>query len=421
MSFDRASLAAIAALREAGEEEHLALPDYSSYGFAELPAFVLAQLCGTETALRAEVAGRVGAPPEAVVLVLLDGFGWSYFARFADELPFLRRMLSEGSVAQISSQFPSTTAAQITTLHTGAPVGASGIFEWQYFEPELDAIYMPLPALATDGLSWRPVEPEPGQIYPERTLYHRLGEHGVRSFVYQDGRYAGSTASRALAAGAQRVPFRSFAEALTLLGERLGEGAGPSYHCVYFDVIDAISHAHGPDSPHVEAEIRAMFRLLEDELVAAVQNTDTLVLVTADHGHISVHPEKTIYLDRLWPALTGMIHTNAKGTPSVPAGSARDLFLYVKPEHLEEAEQGLVERLDGVATVHRTETLVERGHFGEIQERLRTRLAPLVVLPRPHETVWWSDGGRFDMPMRGHHGGLSRDELEIPLLSWRAA
>ena len=54
----------------------------------------------------------------AVVLILLDGFGWRFFEKVADDYPALRRFAAASGVAKLTSQFPSTTAAHVTCLHT---------------------------------------------------------------------------------------------------------------------------------------------------------------------------------------------------------------------------------------------------------------------------------------------------------------
>ena len=57
----------------------------------------------------------------------------------------------------------------------------------------------------------------------------------------------------------------------------------------------------------------------------------------------------------------------------------------------------------------------QTGYFGAAGPRLRERVGDVVVLPRPGGTVWWREPGRFDMLFRGHHGGLSPEEMLIPL------
>ena len=78
-----------------------------------------------------------------MVLFLIDGFGWRFFEKFQDA-PFLQQTTRTGTVTKLTSQFPSTTAAHITTIHTGMPVGEHGIFEWYYYEPTLDRVIAPL-------------------------------------------------------------------------------------------------------------------------------------------------------------------------------------------------------------------------------------------------------------------------------------
>ena len=78
------------------------------------------------------------------MLILLDGFGWRFFEKVVEAYPALRRFAAADGVAKLTAQFPSTTAAHITCLHTGLEVGQSGVYEWQYYEPQLDAIITPL-------------------------------------------------------------------------------------------------------------------------------------------------------------------------------------------------------------------------------------------------------------------------------------
>ena len=80
---------------------------------------------------------------DAVVLFLVDGFGWRFFERFQDA-PFNKRFAKYGKIEKLISQFPSTTAAHLTAIHTGWNVGQSGVYEWIYYEPQVDALISPL-------------------------------------------------------------------------------------------------------------------------------------------------------------------------------------------------------------------------------------------------------------------------------------
>jgi hypothetical protein len=42
------------------------------------------------------------------------------------------------------------------------------------------------------------------------------------------------------------------------------------------------------------------------------------------------------------------------------------------------------------------------------------------VLPHYGEAVFWHEPGRFVQGLYGQHGGLSPQEMEIPLLAWVA-
>jgi hypothetical protein len=175
-------------------------------------------------------------------------------------------------------------------------------------------------------------------------------------------------------------------------------------------------HKIGPGHESIDATFAAALTAVERTPFAA----GTLVLLTADHGMAPVDPRRTVYVNRVWPELAGLLSTGADGKPLAPAGSCRDLFLHVRTGHVDEVRDGLAERLDGIADVVATETLVAEGVFAEPSPQLRARLADIVVLPRYGEAVYWHEPGRFEQHLRGQHGGLSPVEMEIPLLAWVA-
>src|SRR5205814_3166362 len=98
-------------------------------------------------------------------------------------------------------------------------------------------------------------------------------------------------------------------------------------------------------------------------------------------------------------------------------GSARDLFLHSQPGRTAALVDGLGELVGDHAHVARVSSLVEDGLFGpEPGDALRARLADVAVLARGSATVWWFEEGRFVQRFRGHHGGLTADEMHIPLI-----
>ncbi|MBO9309393.1 MAG: alkaline phosphatase family protein [Chloroflexi bacterium] len=328
--------------------------------------------------------------------------------------PALRRFADEGVISKISVQFPSTTAAHVTTINAMQSVGESGVYEWFYYEPILDAIIAPL----TFSYAGTPRETlrsviAPQAILPHQTIYQELAAHGVQSYAFQDIAYAHSSYSKTLFNGAQIVPFYTLSQGLTNLRLLLEASEMPTYCFFYYSSIDSIAHGYGPDSAHHRAEIDMFFTALERLFFAELpRDGETLILLTADHGQVEVDPSTTHYLNRELPQLTPLLRTDQRGAPLVPAGSARDMFLYVKAAHVQEAYEMLAAHLRGAAEVYRTADLLAEGFFGaRCSDLFRARLGELVILPYAHQSVWWYEQGRFEQNFFGHHGGLTPDEM----------
>lgn len=406
-------------------------PLYNTYGFARLPSTIEHLLTGDAQARAAALPPDCfgPAPPrcDTLVFFLIDGFGWKMFERFAPNLPFLRRFLEQGVVSKITSQFPSTTAAHMTTLHTGLPVGQSGAHEWYYYEPAVDAVIAPLlfsmlgdrerETLRSHGV-------RPADLYPSGTFYERLAARGIASSIFQHEDYARSTYSDHVFVGARISPYQtgagprdSVAGALTALAEELLVGHGPRYYFVYVASLDAHGHRYGLEAPEFVAQVETTFTELEaffHRVAAKVPNA--LMMMSSDHGMTRVDPETTIYVNESIPDLPSYLKTGRNGELVRFGGSGRDLFLYARPERSDELQGKLTHLLEGRAEVWRTEELLAQGLFGPPPfDRLLPRVGDLVILPYAGESVFWREGERIAMHSKASHGGLTPEEMETAL------
>ena len=255
-------------------------------------------------------------------------------------------------------------------------------------------------------------------VFPQETQHLRLTAAGVRSVCVMPASFAGSSTNRALLRGAEIVPARGATDALSRACAALASSE-PVHASVYLPTFDALMHRVGPDAPAAHAELVALL----DAVAGALPRVPpgTLVLIGTDHGMAAISPARTSYVNVVWPELEQRLRRGADGKPLAPAGSCRDLFLHVLPGHVDEVVSGLSERLVDRADVVATRTLLDAEAFGpEVSDTFLARLAEVVVLPRPGEAAWWLEPGRFEQEFYGQHGGLSPDEVEIPLLAFVA-
>ena len=402
-------------------------PNYGHGCFADLPALI--RHCLTGAAVDLPSAGQGGAylrRYDAGGLVLVDAFGWRFFERYADESPFLQHFVRNGKVLRWTSQFPSTTTAHISCLNTGLPPGQSGLFEWQFYEPALDRVIEPLTftfAGEKNPETMRFAGVDPTTIFPAPAYVQTLLGEGVQPAVYQPREFSFTTYSSWMLRDTRPRGYRTVPAGLATLQHEVTESksAGPRYFFFYASAVDTIGHYDGPNSPQFAAEAETMLFMLERALLAPLcqKARNTLLIFTADHGQVETDPQTTLYLNTN-PAFSGFerfLRRDRQGALLPPGGSARDPFLYINDGMVDEAQAFLATRLAGKAEVVTTRSLVEEGYFGPppFAPKFLARLGDLAVLPYAGETVWWYEKERFEQKFYGHHGGLTPQEMEIPV------
>lgn len=390
-------------------------PDYGGYCFAQVPHTV-ADLFDVDTGqpLPPDVLADVDTDVSTVLVVVVDSFGFDLWQRDHEDHRFLRTVTDHGRVTPVTSIFPSETAAAITTLHTGATAAEHGSLAWNVYDPDDDQAFETLSGRVKGGVGAPGTGHEEGS--PDDTgtvrdptdsfevdpVYPTLRDAGVdcRHVVPFETTYAGATAHTYDAGD-----LATFGPTLV---DALDAGSDPSYVFAYLPQVDHAAHAHGVDGQGFhdaltevcETLSRTLFDL--DPALAA----DTLLVVTADHGHAGV--ENRVDLDAL-DGLTDALRRHADGSPVRLSGSPRNVHLHLQEGAVASTRETLADAVDA-RTFTRAEAL-EQDLFGEDPSAaFERRLGDLVVAPRD-ALAWFGDAEPEELELQGVHGGLSGAEM----------
>ncbi len=372
------------------------LPNYSGGGFLNLVASIVEAGGG-----RPRHAPLAALPPQElraaanIVFVIVDGLG--------DR--FLRADGAGGAIERrrrgaIGAVFPSTTASAITPAFTGASPLEHGLTGWFTYFSEAGCVGAPLPfqrrgertALAADA----------ARLFAERSLFDSLA---VRSIVVSWEKIIGSTYNVHHCGGAERLAYGDLEGFLAQTVRAVKSDARRKLVYAYWPDFDALAHQHGVGS----AEVRAHFRKLDaafGELLARLAGTDTMIVLTADHGFVDCPAEESMELP---PELSAMLRFPLCGERRVAFCHVHDRKAFIA-----EAKSRFEHRAD----VRLSRELLDEGWFGpgRPHPHFAERIGDVALVMNGRATVKdWVPGEPRHLHI-GNHGGTSDDEMFIPLV-----
>jgi predicted AlkP superfamily pyrophosphatase or phosphodiesterase len=363
-----------------------------------------------------------GKKRRQVILLIIDGFGFNHLLDHGTGTPFFDTLMDKGDVYPITSVFPSTTPAGLTTIHTGYTPQEHGLVEWFTYFEEFQKVIMPMQFRsgwdeAPNHLST--VGGTPEMLYEREVLYETLGNAGVTSHVFMYQEYMPSAYNDAVQRGSNIIGYKEGKELMQLLHQSLEKSPGPGFFHVYWGQVDRAGHVYGPNSMEHKESIKALSELLQNELLNNLDPDvarDTMLMIAADHGQISVAHDNIIYLED-YPFVWDNLRKNSRGEVIMPTGSPNDVLLYIEKGKIEKVVEYLKRELSEVAEILTTKEAVALNLFGLGQptQRFWNRAGDILILPFPHYQVWFAPGGNREYTQKGLHGGLSQEEMIIPL------
>jgi predicted AlkP superfamily pyrophosphatase or phosphodiesterase len=362
-----------------------------------------------------------GKARRQIILLIIDGLGFNHLLDHGTGTPFFDALMDKGDVYPITSVFPSTTPAALTTIHTGYTPQEHGLVEWYTYFEEFQKIIMPMQFRA--GWDESPnflttLGGTPQMLYEREVLYETLGNAGVTSNVFLYHEYLPSAYGDAVQRGSNVIGYKEGKELMYLLHDSLENSPGPSFFHVHWGQVDRAGHVFGPNSPEHRESIRAISELLHEGLLGLPKEiaSDAMLILASDHGQIPVTHDNIIFLED-YPLVWDCLQKNNHGELIMPTGSPNDVLLYIQPDKINKVVEYLQNELAGIAEVITVEDAIKKGLFGlgTPTQRFIKRAGNVLILPLPHNLVWFEYGGTREYTLRGLHGGLSQEEMIVPL------
>ena len=349
----------------------------------------------------ADLAPEEVADARHVVLVVVDGLGQAQLE--AGPAPALRA----SQRGTMTSVFPSTTASAVTTFLTGLAPAEHAMTGWFMWLRELDSVVTPLPfTTRAGGTDLAALGVSPADVFVGRTVFERVqaDSHAVVPADLVDSRY-----SRAHMRGAASRGFEGLGALTNSILDIVRRAGRRAYVSAYWPVLDALSHEFGASSVEARrhlAEIDLHFARLR----AGLAGSGTLLLVTADHGFVDIRPESRLEAESV-PDLAPMLAQPLCGEPRVA-------YCYVRDDCRADFVERAVEGLDGAARVVDSKSMVDAGWFGpgEPHPRLRERIGDFALVMQDGYAITDRVEGEEVFHQVGVHGGVSRDEMQVPLV-----
>ena len=389
-------------------------PNYHGFGLANIMPTILSHYKAkhNQNILAPEVFDyELLRGAKTVVFLVIDGLGhYQLQHEWKTQDLHTHDALKEGHMSIATSVLPSTTATAMTTLGVGVTPQEHGFLGYSSWLPEHKVIMQ--------MLAWKPLWGKLRQkiqlrkMQPLPTMADRLHRAGVRCTNINRELFMHGSLSNMIRGNMDYVPYSTSADLFVQARKYLSRNAGKKrFLHLYWDMFDHLSHVYGPNGAEAGEEIRMIDMLLHENILRR-QWKDTVLVVTADHGHTTINPKQVLRLKK-HPTLVRNLAIPPYGEPR---------FMQLKPKKgKQEAVYEYCEKAFGKhAHVLLQEEALALGLLGinKPAKHVSERLGDILLLPKKN----YAFGGGPTQGMTqliGQHGSISKEEMLVPLMTVR--
>lgn len=346
---------------------------------------------------------------ENIVLIVLDGIGYEYLQE-QDKNSILGRHLKE----KITSVFPSTTAACISSFLTGVAPQQHAITGWFVYLKELGTVAKILPFSPRFGggpFSRAGISPE--KIFSQRNVAQKIVKRKTFQITKKSLAYSDYTSS--LTRGAKTLSYKdkNLSGFFKKTKKAIKSGRKKKFVYAYWSQFDALCHRYGVHSKETAKHFEEI-NIGMERFVQSIKGTNSILIITADHGIIDTEKSKTIRVND-YPRLMETLALPLCGDP-------RLAYCYLRPKLTKQFEDFIEEYFSHACELRKSEELIENNFFGlsSPSKKLYDRVGDYTLIMKDNYVIKDFLIGEKEKFLIGNHGGVSSKEMFVPLITIEA-
>lgn len=339
-----------------------------------------------------------------IILIVLDGFGLNLLEKYKLELPWLYAHLK----SPITSVFPPTTSAAITSIVSGKTPYEHGIIGWTLFFKEFAKYIDFLPTW--DTITMETMDAKKYNIYDimhVETIFHQIHNKENLCFNVTPAHISQSANTLKNAGDAIILGYNNNDQMFANIHYALEmKHEGRKFIYVYNPDPDHTEHKEGINSEKVLNYLKDMDNKLEQ---LAERLEDTVLLLTADHGLLDI--EEYFYVNEDRDLFDSLL------LPTFP--EPRFISFFAKPGKQEKCRQALNKYEEDFQVMNR-EDFFSSGILGSgtPHPKLDDFVGDFVAIAYTDKALKWifQQNGKWNKELVAHHAGLNEAEMIVPLI-----
>ena len=332
-----------------------------------------------------------------VVFIILDGMGEHILEKVSPTGYFRKK-----EIDCITSVYPSTTTAALTTYYSGKPPYETGWIAWsQYFKEYGRDIDM---LSHRESYTSRDLKNARINVFDTIVKYKSVFEQieealpNIKAYEITPS-YSDKRAKRSIRADS--------IDEIIMNIETLCKNPDEKFILAYCDNPDGLLHKFGTDSEEVKEFIENTERKIEDMCKNLTE--DTVVIISADHGHKDINKAYSI-LD--YPEIQ-------KCLISLPSLESRVVTFWVKEDMKEEFVKNFNKNFENDFWLMTKEEFLEKNMlgFGKKHPKIDDFIGNYIALSISDSIIkletYLTEGKKIK---KSTHCGLTKEEMEVPVI-----
>lgn len=332
-----------------------------------------------------------------VVFIILDGMGEHILEKVSPTGYFRKK-----EIDCITSVYPSTTTAALTTYYSGKPPYETGWIAWsQYFKEYGRDIDM---LSHRESYTSRDLKNARINVFDTIVKYKSVFEQieealpNIKAYEITPS-YSDKRAKRSIRADS--------IDEIIMNIETLCKNPDEKFILAYCDNPDGLLHKFGTDSEEVKEFVENTERKIEDMCKNLTE--DTVVIISADHGHKDINKAYSI-LD--YPEIQ-------KCLISLPSLESRVVTFWVKEDMKEEFVKNFNKNFENDFWLMTKEEFLEKNMlgFGKKHPKIDDFIGNYIALSISDSIIklenYLTEGKKLK---KSTHCGLTKEEMEVPVI-----